>query len=87
MIAERIVRCLAPTVREIARRSGAPGELVLRRDVRAGRRNEIYMTTAELHEKVLTLPPLLRPAFDPFELTPAAARARRRRRSRRTRSA
>jgi hypothetical protein len=67
-IAERLVRCLASTVREIARRSGAPGELVLRRDVRAGRRDEVYITTAELKEKILTLPPLLRATFDPFEL-------------------
>jgi hypothetical protein len=72
-IATRIVRCLAPVVREIARRSGAPGELVLRREVSAGRRDEVYITTAELHEKVLTLPALLRATFDPFEL--AAARS------------
>jgi hypothetical protein len=68
LVAERIVTVLAPIVREIAMRSGAPGELVLRRDVRAGRREEIYITTAELHEKVLTLPPLLRDVFAPFEL-------------------
>ena len=68
LVAARLVKCLAPVVREIARRSGAQGELVLRRDVRAGRRDEVYITTAELHEKVLTLPPLLRATFDPFEL-------------------
>ena len=68
LIADRIVGVLGPIVREIANRSGAPGELVLRRDVRAGRREEIYITTAELHEKVLTLPPLLRDVFAPFEL-------------------
>jgi hypothetical protein len=67
-VADRIVKLLAPIVREIARRSEAPGELVLRRDVRAGRRDEVYITTAELREKVLALPPLLRGTFDPFEL-------------------
>jgi hypothetical protein len=68
LVADRLVLVLAPMVREIARKSGAPGELVLRRDVRAGRREEIYITTAELHERVLTLPPLLRDVFAPFEL-------------------
>lgn len=36
--------------------------------MRAGRREEIYITTAELHERVLTLPPLLRDVFAAFEL-------------------
>jgi hypothetical protein len=76
LVAARIVRLLAPIVREIAQRSGAPGELVLRRDVRAGRRDEIYITKAELHEKVLALPPALRSVFDPFELdSPRSPRA------------
>jgi hypothetical protein len=75
-IAEKLIRFLTPIVREISQRSGAPGELVLRRDVRAGRREEIYLTKAELHEKVLTLPPLLRTVFDPFELdSPRSPRA------------
>ncbi|HEY2511414.1 MAG TPA: hypothetical protein VGI39_11185 [Polyangiaceae bacterium] len=76
LIAERLVKLLAPIVREIAARSGASGELVLRRDVRAGRRDEIYITKAELHEKVLTLPPGLRGVFDSFELdSPRSPRA------------
>jgi hypothetical protein len=76
LIAERLVKLLAPIVREIAQRSGAPGELVLRRDVHAGRRDEVYITKAELHEKVMTLPPLMRSAFDPFELdSPRSPRA------------
>ena len=76
LIAARLIRFLTPIVREISQRSGAPGELVLRRDVRAGRREEIYITKAELHEKVLTLPPLLRGVFDPFELdSPRSPRA------------
>ncbi len=41
LIAGRMVAVLAPIVRDIADRSGAPGELVLRRDVRAGRREEV----------------------------------------------
>ena len=65
----RMVNVIAPVVQEISRRSGAPGELVLRRDLGEGRREEIYITKAELHEKVLTLPQSLRGTFDPFELT------------------
>ena len=68
-IANKLVNVLAPVVQEIARRSGAPGELVLRRDLGEGRREEIYITKAELHEKVMTLPATLRPMFDPFELS------------------
>lgn len=68
-ICTRLVNVLAPVVQEISRRSGAPGELVLRRDLGEGRREEIYITKAELHEKILLLPQSLRGAFDPFELT------------------
>lgn len=68
-IATKLINVLAPVVQEIARRSGAPGELVLRRDLGEGRREEIYITKAELHEKVMTLPATLRPIFDPFELS------------------
>jgi hypothetical protein len=76
LIAERLVKFLTPVVREISQRSGAPGELVLRRDLRAGRREEIYITKAELHEKVLTLSPPLRSVFEPFELdSPRSPRA------------
>jgi hypothetical protein len=68
-IANKLINVLAPVVQEISRRSGAPGELVLRRDLGEGRREEIYITKAELHEKVMTLPSTLRPMFDPFELS------------------
>jgi hypothetical protein len=68
-VCARLVSVIAPTVQEIAKRSGAPGELVLRRDLGEGRREEIYITKAELHEKVLALPPELRSVFDPFELS------------------
>ncbi len=68
-ICTRMVNVLAPVVQEIARRSGAPGELVLRRDLGEGRREEIYITKAELHEKILQLPQGVRGVFDPFELT------------------
>jgi hypothetical protein len=60
---------LAPVVLEISRRSGAPGELVLRRDVGGGRREEIYVTKAELWERLLVLPPERRAAFAALGLT------------------
>jgi hypothetical protein len=63
-VAERLIGQLAPVVSEIAARSGAPGELVLRRDVGGGRREEVYVTKAELCEKVMVLPPSRRAAFE-----------------------
>ena len=68
-ILTRLLNVVAPVVQEIAQRSGAPGELVLRRDVGQGRREEIFITKAELHEKVETLPEAMRPFFDPLELS------------------
>lgn len=68
-ILTRLINVVAPVVQEIAQRSGAPGELVLRRDVGQGRREEIFITKAELHEKVMTLPEAMRPLFDPLELS------------------
>jgi hypothetical protein len=67
-VCERLVTVMAPIVQEIGRRSGAPGELVLRRDVGQGRRDEVYITKAELHEQVLALPDELQHVFDPFKL-------------------
>lgn len=67
-VAKRMVDAMAPIVLEIARRSGAPGELVLRRNVRTGRRDEVYVTKAELSERVMTLAPQLRRVFDVLEL-------------------
>ena len=81
-VATRLIAELAPVVNEIALRSGAPGELVLRRDVGGGRREEVYVTKAELYERVLVLPPERRIGFerlglyDPLRPAPAALPAR-----------
>jgi hypothetical protein len=64
----RLVSLVAREVREIARRSGAAGELVLRRNVDAGHRDEVFVTAAELLEQILTLPPSLRRPFEPLQL-------------------
>jgi hypothetical protein len=67
-VCARLLALVAAEVREIARRAGAPGELVLRRNVDSGHRDEVFVTTAELLEQVETLPPSLRRAFAPLEL-------------------
>jgi hypothetical protein len=69
VVAERLLGHLAPVVSEISRRSGAPGELVLRRDVGDGRREEMYVTKAELWQKLLVLPPERRVAFGALGLS------------------
>jgi hypothetical protein len=68
VVCERMIEVIGPLTREIARRSGARGELVLRRDTAAGRRDEIYVTTRELRERVEVLPVALRTTFVPLGL-------------------
>ncbi|MEY4551063.1 MAG: hypothetical protein RL685_7258 [Pseudomonadota bacterium] len=72
-VAHRLLAQLAPVAMEIARRSGAPGELVLRRDVGDGRREEIYVTKADLWERLLVLPPERRIPFAALGLSPPLA--------------
>jgi hypothetical protein len=69
-VAARILSQVAPVLSEISRRSGAPGELVLRRDMGGGRREEVYLSKAELWEKVLVLPPERRAPFAALGLAP-----------------
>jgi hypothetical protein len=76
LVCARIIELLAPDTREIARRSGAPGELVLRRNVDSGHRDEVFVTSAELLEQIDTLPPSLRGVFAPLGLG-GAPRSRR----------
>jgi hypothetical protein len=72
LMAERVLAHIAPIANEIAQRSGAPGEWVIRRDVGGGRREEIYVTTAELFEKVSILPPERRHPFRMIGLSEAS---------------
>ncbi|MEO8179126.1 MAG: hypothetical protein ABI895_09860 [Deltaproteobacteria bacterium] len=69
LLAEAMVADIAPIVVEISKRSGAPGELVLRRTLGEGRREETYCTHAELVDKIRVLPPDLRAVFSPLRLT------------------
>ncbi len=65
-IVEKLVATLAPIVREIARRSLTPTELVLRRALADNRREEVFVTKATLREKYAPLAPPLRTLFAPL---------------------
>ena len=67
-VCARLVAAYAPIVCEISRRSGAPTELMLRRDVGGGRREAVFVTRAELRGRLARIPSSLRAIFDPFEL-------------------
>jgi hypothetical protein len=71
-IAVRLVERLAPVVREIAKRSLTPTELVLRRALTDDRREEFFVTKATLREKYQVLPTAMRALFQPlgFEAVP-----------------
>jgi hypothetical protein len=68
LVCEKLVAVMAPIVQQLGARSGAAGELVIRRDVGEGRREEVFITKAELQEKVTALPEELQKVFAPFEL-------------------
>ncbi|ACY16027.1 hypothetical protein [Haliangium ochraceum] len=55
-IAEAILLALAPIVREMRRRSRVPGELVLKRDLGNGRREELFVPRQALEDKFASLP-------------------------------
>jgi len=65
-IVEQLVAFLAPTVREISRRSLTPTELVLRRALGDDRREEFFVTKATLREKYAVLEPEIRALFAPL---------------------
>jgi hypothetical protein len=65
-IAVRLVEKLAPVVREIAKRSLTPTELVLRRALSDDRREEFFVTKATLREKYQVLPTTMRGLFQPL---------------------
>jgi hypothetical protein len=67
-IVERLIANVAPHVDEIARRSLSPGELVLRRRLGDNHREEVFLSKAELLQKIEPLPPALRGAFAPLNL-------------------
>ena len=68
LIAQRMVAVVAPILREIAARSAAPDELILRRARGGGRREEVHLRRSVLHELVEAAPLRLRPLLEPLEL-------------------
>jgi hypothetical protein len=67
-IAEAVLNAIAPTVREMRIRSRVPGELVLKRDLGDGRREELFVPRAELEAKFDCLPDDFRMAFEAIGL-------------------
>ncbi len=65
-LCRRLVAALAPIVAEIAQRSGASGELQLRRSVSAWERHENFITTEELVGRTFNLPVPARRILDPL---------------------
>jgi len=74
VLAERLILAVAPMVHKIAKHSRSPGELVLRRMLGEDRREEIFVTTAELVKRWSALPAPAREVFAPLglEADPAA---------------
>lgn len=68
VLAERLISAIAPTVQQIASRSRNPDELVLRRLVAGGHREELFVEVGELAKKLEPLPAAARSAFGPLQL-------------------
>jgi len=70
VLAERLIAHMAPVVQEIAWRSHSPGELVLRKLLSGDRREEIFLSKAELKLKLDPLTDGNRALFDPLWASP-----------------
>ena len=78
VMVERLVALMAPVVQEIAKRSLTPTELVLKRQLGDGRREEIFVSRRDLQLKLRELAEPSRALFKPLglgELPPAEAAA------------
>jgi len=72
-LARTLIKAVAPYAQEIVKRSPVPGELTLKQVVEDGRREEVFITTAELAAIFASLPADRRACFDDLGLTPAVA--------------
>jgi hypothetical protein len=72
VLADHIIAQVAPLVRELGARSAAAGELVLKRDAGNGRRDEVYVSRADLLARIAVLGGARRARFDPLELREGA---------------
>jgi hypothetical protein len=68
LLVERLIQAMAPVVHEIATRSPSTTELVLKRLVGGGRREEIFVGKSELREKLERVPAVFRSLFEPLDL-------------------
>ena len=68
VIVERLVAEMAPVVREIIKRSLTKTELVLKRQTGDGRREEIFVSRADLQNRLRPLGEASRALFKPLEL-------------------
>jgi hypothetical protein len=77
LLPERLIAQMAPVVQEISARSHSPGELILRRLLSGDRREEIFLSKAELKQKLEPLGDANRALFEPLwgSALPAAAPA------------
>jgi hypothetical protein len=69
-LVERLVAAMAPTVSEIVRHSSSPDELVLKRVLADDRREEIFVSRADLARKLEPLPTPSLALFAPLKLGP-----------------
>lgn len=67
-LAKAVIDDMAPLVVEIGQRSGAPGELVLRRTIGKRLREESYLRKEELLVKLSAFRPDLQKVFEPLHL-------------------
>lgn len=72
VMVERLVAAMAPVVNEIAKHSLSPRELVLKRLLGGDRREEIFLSRAELEKKVQGLPPQAQRVFVPLGIVEVA---------------
>jgi len=68
VFAERLTAAVGPTVHKINTRSRSDGELVLRRLIAGNRREEIFVSIADLVQKFEKLPAHARDVFAPLRL-------------------
>jgi hypothetical protein len=64
----RLIKLLAPTVDDIARRSPNHRELSLKVEHEGGRREEIYLKKSDLVAKLVALQPLEKAMFAPLKI-------------------
>jgi len=70
LLAERLIANMAPVIQEISARSHSPGELILRKLLSGDRREEIFLSKAELKLKLDPLTDGNRALFDPLWASP-----------------